>query len=63
MYMAVGARSSCGPSMQGDQKGTIMKILKKILLWQAEHPVITWAAWGIVWTIVLLALFWPRTAR
>ena len=38
-------------------------MFKKILLWQAEHPVITWVAWGIVWTIVLLALFWPRTAH
>jgi hypothetical protein len=38
-------------------------MFKKILLWQAEHPVITWAAWGMVWAIVLLALFWPRTAH
>jgi len=49
--------------MQGDQERKIVRILKNILLWQAEHPAITWAAWGIVWAIVLLALFWPRTAH
>jgi hypothetical protein len=33
------------------------------LVWQAEHPTITWVAWGIVWAIVLAALLWPRVAR
>jgi hypothetical protein len=35
---------------------------KRILEWQAAHPNITWVGWGIVWTVVLVALFWPRMA-
>lgn len=41
----------------------VMGLHKRILEWQAEHPTITWIGWGIVWTIVLIALFWPRTAH
>jgi hypothetical protein len=37
-----------------------MNIHKKVLEWQAAHPHITWAGWGIVWVIVLTILFWPR---
>ena len=33
---------------------------KRILQWQAEHPNITWAFWGVVWAIVLILLFWPK---
>jgi hypothetical protein len=61
--MAVCAHSSCSIAVQSDHKSKTVPMFKKILLWQAEHPVITWAAWGIVWAIVLLALFWPRTAH
>jgi hypothetical protein len=39
-----------------------MIIHKKILEWQATHPNITWIGWGIVWTIVLVLLFWPSRA-
>jgi hypothetical protein len=34
-----------------------MNIHKKILEWQAAHPNITWAFWGVVWAIVLVLLF------
>jgi len=34
-------------------------IHKKILVWQAAHPNITWIGWGIVWAIVLVLMFWP----
>ena len=40
-----------------------MALHKKILEWQAEHPITTWVGWGIVWTLVLVALFWPRIAH
>jgi hypothetical protein len=36
---------------------------KRILEWQADHPNITWAGWGIVWAIVLVLLFWPRPSE
>jgi hypothetical protein len=36
---------------------------KRILEWQAAHPIITWVGWGIVWAIVLAALLWPRIAH
>jgi len=42
--------------------GILMAIHKQILEWQATHPTITWIGWGIVWAIVLVALFWPRAA-
>lgn len=32
---------------------------RKILDWQAAHPILTWIAWGIVWVFVLLLLFKP----
>ncbi len=38
-----------------------MTFHKRILQWQAEHPNITWAFWGVVWAIVLILLFWPGT--
>jgi hypothetical protein len=37
-----------------------MTFHKRILQWQAEHPNITWAFWGVVWAIVLILLFLPR---
>ena len=37
-----------------------MTFYKRILQWQAEHPNITWAFWGVVWAIVLILLFLPR---
>jgi hypothetical protein len=37
-----------------------MTFHKRILQWQAEHPNITWAFWGVVWAIVLILLFWPK---
>jgi hypothetical protein len=40
-----------------------MAMHKQILEWQARHPIITWVAWGVIWTIVFVALFWPRTAH
>ncbi len=36
---------------------------KRILEWQADHPNITWVGWGIVWTIVLVLLLWPRPSE
>jgi hypothetical protein len=35
---------------------------KRILVWQAEHPTITWIFWIAVWAIVLTILVWPRKA-
>lgn len=40
---------------------TLMTIHKRILEWQARHPIITWAFWGIVWAVVLVILFRPQT--
>jgi hypothetical protein len=40
-----------------------MAVHKKILVWQADHPTITWIGWGIVWAIVLAAVFWPRILK
>jgi len=37
-----------------------MIIHKRILEWQAAHPIITWAFWGIVWAIVLVVLLRPQ---
>ena len=37
-----------------------MTFHKRILHWQAEHPNITWAFWGVVWAMVLILLFWPK---
>jgi hypothetical protein len=34
---------------------------KRILEWQAAHPLITWVGWGIVWMLVLIVILWPRT--
>lgn len=34
-----------------------MNIHKKILVWQADHPEITWLIWGIIWLIVIILLF------
>jgi len=33
---------------------------KQILEWQAAHPNLTWAVWGIVWAVVLVLIFWPE---
>jgi hypothetical protein len=53
-----------GESRVADRPLTnVVALHKRILEWQAEHPTITWVGWGIVWAIVLLALFWPRTAH
>jgi hypothetical protein len=38
----------------------MMVIHKRILEWQAAHPIITWAFWGIVWAIVLVVLLRPQ---
>ena len=48
------------PGHRGEQ---ILALHKKILEWQAEHPITTWVGWGIVWAIVLVALLWPRIAH
>ena len=37
-----------------------MSFLKRILQWQADHPNITWAFWGLVWAFVLIQIFWPK---
>jgi hypothetical protein len=37
-----------------------MAIHKQILEWQAAHPNITWIGWGIVWTIVIVIIWWPQ---
>jgi len=37
-----------------------MEIHKKILEWQVSHPNATWLGWGIVWTVILSVLFWPK---
>ena len=39
-----------------------MAVHKRILEWQAEHPNITWVFWIVVWTGVLVLLFYPRRA-
>jgi hypothetical protein len=49
--------------MPGQSGKRIVALHKRILEWQAEHPIITWVGWGIVWAIVLVALFWPRIAH
>jgi hypothetical protein len=36
-----------------------MTFHRQILQWQADHPVITWIFWIVVWTLVLLMLFKP----
>ena len=40
-----------------------MDLHKRILVWQAAHPNITWIGWGIVWAVVLLLLFWPNAVE
>ena len=40
-----------------------MNFHKRILEWQAAHPNITWIGWGIIWALVLVVLFWPRTVE
>ena len=35
-------------------------IHKQILVWQAEHPTITWLVWAVIWVVVFVLLFWPR---
>lgn len=37
-----------------------MDIHRRILEWQARNPGVTWLGWGIVWTVVLVLLFWPK---
>ena len=46
--------------LRGTRQIAPMAIHRKILEWQAAHPTITWIGWGIVWSIVLAILFWPR---
>lgn len=36
-----------------------MILHRQILQWQADHPVITWIFWILVWALVLLMLFKP----
>lgn len=38
-----------------------MDLHRRILDWQAAHPITTWICWLIVWAIVLLLLLWPET--
>jgi len=40
-----------------------MSIHKRILEWQLDHPNITWIVWGVIWTIVLVLLFWPQSSE
>lgn len=40
-----------------------MRFHKQFLEWQAAHPNITWLAWGVVWAIVLVFLFWPSASE
>lgn len=40
---------------------TPMDLHKRILEWQAAHPIATWIGWLIVWAVVLVLLFWPET--
>jgi len=37
-----------------------VRLHKRILEWQAAHPNITWALWGIVWIVVMTIIFWPE---
>ncbi|MGE3643607.1 MAG: hypothetical protein AB7F96_07110 [Beijerinckiaceae bacterium] len=36
---------------------------KRILVWQAEHPAVTWIGWGAVWALVLFLLLWPKAVH
>ena len=36
---------------------------KRILEWQAAHPIITWVVWGTIWAVVLVLLLWPGAAQ
>lgn len=40
-----------------------MTLHRRILIWQANHPVITWMVWGIVWLVVLGLLLWPDSSQ
>ena len=40
-----------------------MAVHKKVLVWQAEHPNITWIGWTIVWAVVAAVLLWPRLVK
>ena len=40
-----------------------MALHKWILEWQAAHPAITWAFWGVVWAVVLVLLLRPHAAQ
>ena len=40
-----------------------MRLHKKILEWQAEHPTITWLFWGAIWVVVLVLLLWPTPSE
>jgi hypothetical protein len=40
-----------------------MNLLKKVLVWQADHPNITWVGWGIIWAVFLAILFWPDAPK
>jgi hypothetical protein len=45
------------------KRGRWVTLHKRILEWQAAHPNVTWVGWGIVWAIILVALFWTRAAQ
>lgn len=47
--------SSLNPVMNG-------MVHKRILEWQARHPIATWLFWALVWAAVLIAL-WPNPAH
>ena len=36
---------------------------KRILEWQARHPIVTWLFWALVWALVSVAFFWPNPAH
>ena len=36
---------------------------KRILVWQAENPTITWIGWGIVWGVVIFLFVWLLLAQ
>jgi hypothetical protein len=38
-----------------------MAIHKRILEWQAAHPTITWIVWAVIWIVVLIVLFKPKS--
>jgi hypothetical protein len=40
-------------------KESHMTFHRQILQWQADHPVITWIFWIVVWMLVLLVLLKP----